>query len=594
MFTKLTTKQIEQKISFINAYLDNRNASDSSIFDSNANVVIKNIATLENEINKDINIQINRKLVSLKIEQLFGKQLAVDYIRQIENHEIYIHDETSFKPYCASISMYPLLVNGLRDLGGEHQKPLDLQSFCSMFVNLVFAVASQFAGAIATVEFLMYFDYFARKDFGEDYINNKQKDIEKLFQHVVYSINQPAAARGYQSVFWNISIYDKEYFEGMFENFHFPDFSKPKWHSINLLQKFFMKWFNKERNIALLTYPVITAACLIKDSQILDKEFEDFIVEELSEGNSFFIFINENPNALSSCCRLKNNIKQQRQQFSYSLGAGGVSTGSLNVITINLNRIIQQNIDLKTLVQKIHQYQLAHRKIIEDYLNANMLPVYNAGFISIDQQYLTIGINGLVEAAEFLGHIITPNEKYMHFVESVLKTINKENKIAEKKYNFKFNTEFVPAENLGIKNAQWDKDDNLLVNRDCYNSYLYKVEDRSISILDKFILHGKRFMKYLDGGSAYHCNLEDYPTKETFKKLLSVAAKEGCEYFCFNIKMTLCNLCQYIDKRTLSYCKKCGTNNVDHATRIIGYLKKISNFSTQRQKESALRFYKKL
>ena len=38
-------------------------------------------------------------------------------------------------------------------------------------------------------------------------------------------------------------------------------------------------------------------------------------------------------------------------------------------------------------------------------------------------------------------------------------------------------------------------------------------------------------------------------------------------------------------------CPKCGSKNIDYATRIIGYLKRISNFSEARQKEAAKRFY---
>ena len=197
----------------------------------------------------------------------------------------------------------------------------------------------------------------------------------------------------------------------------------------------------------------------------------------------------------------------------------------------------------------------------------------------------------MVEAAESQGLDINLNEKYMSFVENILKTISEENEKATKETGYKFNTEFVPAENLGVKNANWDKEDGLKVNRNCYNSYLYKVEDDEISILDKFQMHGKRFMKYLDGGSAYHCNLAEYPTKEGFKKLLSVAAMEGCEYFCFNVRVTCCNECGYIDKHTLTKCSKCGSCKIDYATRVIGYLTKVSSWSKERREEHERRMY---
>ncbi|HIP36335.1 MAG TPA: anaerobic ribonucleoside-triphosphate reductase [Crocinitomix sp.] len=586
---RLTTNQIDQKINFIHNYIRANNAADGSKMDANANVSSKNIATMEAELNKDINIQVNRQLVKNKIEILFGTDLSNEYIRQIENHEIYVHDETSLKPYCVSISMYPFLLDGLTKLGGESTAPKHLESFCGEFVNLVFAVSSQFAGALATVEFLLYFDYFARKDYGDNYINTHSQIINNHLQHVVYAINQPAAARGYQSVFWNVTIYDEFYFNSMFQDFSFPDFEKPKWENISKLQNHFMKWFNKEREKAILTFPVVTAAMLIEKGEPKDSKFANMCAQELSEGNSFFIYQSERADSLASCCRLRNEISDNT--FSYSLGAGGVSTGSINVITINMNRLVQNKINLKVQIDKIHKYQVAYRKLIEEYKRAGMLPVYDAGFISLDKQFLTIGINGMVEAAESQGILAQNTKRYKDFVTSRLKIIYDANKKAKIKYGYMFNTEFVPAENLGVKNAKWDKEDGLFVPRDCYNSYFYPVEDVSINSIDKIMMHGEDVIRYLDGGSALHLNLEESPNKEGFLKLIKATAMAGCNYFCFNIKITICNECNHIDKKTLQKCPKCLSKNIDYATRVIGYLKKVSNFSSNRQKEHNLRYY---
>ena len=538
---------------------------------------------------KDFFVQINRAKVSGKIRELFGQDLAEEYLRQIEAHEIYVHDETSLKPYCVSVTMYPFLREGLSKLGGESQAPKHLASFCGSFINFVFAVSSQFAGAVATVEFLTYFDYFARKDFGDNYLETHRKEIENHLQQVVYSINQPAAARGYQSVFWNISIYDQYYFDAMFGNFVFPDFERPNWESTAKLQRFFMRWFNQERTKAILTFPVVTAAMLTEQGKCKDSAFADEVAQELAEGNAFFIYQSDNPDSLASCCRLRNEIADHT--FSYSLGAGGVATGSINVITINMNRLVQDGRDLATEVSKIHQYQYAYRKLMEEYLAAGMLPVYDAGFISLDKQFLTIGINGMVEAAESQGLTVGYNPEYMAFVQERLKIIFQANQAASKKYGVKFNTEFVPAENLGVKNAKWDKADGYFVPRECYNSYFYVVEDEEINALDKFLLHGKELIEWLDGGSALHLNLDEALPQSGYRSLLDIAAKTGCNYFCVNVKITICNECQHIDKRTRHQCAKCGSSNIDYGTRVIGYLKRVSAFSSARQKEHGLRFY---
>lgn len=586
---RLTPLQIAEKQNFIGQYVHATNAADGSKMDANANVTHKNIATLEAELTKDYVIQINRAQIEGKIGELFSDELAQEYIRQIEAHEIYVHDETSLKPYCASISLYPFLLDGLTKLGGESKAPKHLASFCGSFINLVFAISAQFAGAIATVEFLTYFDYFARQEFGDDYLATHGKEIDNHLQHVVYALNQPAAARGYQSVFWNISLYDRYYFEALFEHFVFPDHSAPHWHSVERLQTYFMRWFNQEREKSLLTFPVVTAAMLTENELVKDTQFAQMCATQISEGNSFFVYQSESADSLASCCRLRNEISDNT--FSYTLGAGGVSTGSINVITINMNRLIQDGRDLLTEVEKIQRYQVAYRAIIDDYLSHGMLPVYDAGFIHLDKQFLTLGINGMVEAAEFLGINVDTGDDYREFVDRQLEVIYQANRRAKELYGYQFNTEFVPAENLGIKNAQWDKADGYQVPRACYNSYFYVVEDSAINHLDKFVLHGKAFTRYLDGGSALHLNLEETLSPTNALNLLNIAAKTGCSYFCINVKITLCNECSHIDKKTLSRCPQCDSTDIDHGTRVIGYLKRVSAFSEGRRKEHQRRFY---
>ena len=586
---RLDNAQIAGKLDFMRRYIAANNAADGSTMDANANVTQKNIATMEAELMKDFFVQINRAQVSGKIAQLFGQDCADEYLRQIEAHEIYVHDETSLKPYCVSVTLYPFLLDGLRTLGGESDAPKHLASFCGSFVNLVFAISAQFAGAVATVEFLSYFDYFARKDYGDDYLRSHRAELANHLQQVVYSINQPAAARGYQSVFWNISVYDRHYFEAMFGNFVFPDLSRPDWQSVSALQEFFLNWFNQERRRALLTFPVVTAAMLTAEGNCKDMPFAQMLAQQLAEGNSFFMYLSDNPDSLASCCRLRNAVEDR--SFSYTLGAGGVATGSINVISINMNRLEQDGRDLAQEVAKIHQYQYAYRKLMEDYQAAGMLPVYDAGFITLDKQFLTIGINGMVEAAESQGIRPGYHAQYVEFVQSRLKTIFEANQAASKHYGVKFNTEFVPAENLGVKNAKWDKADGYAVKRDCYNSYFYAVEDDSINALDKFLLHGKELIDWLDGGSALHLNLDEALPASGYLSLLNIAAKTGCNYFCVNVRITICNDCEHIDKRTLCACPACGSDNIDYGTRVIGYLKRVSAFSGGRRKEHALRHY---
>lgn len=601
-----------EKVKFLTDYCAASNAATGSKYDANANVEHKNIATLIGELPKSNFIRLNRRLLTDRIKKMYGKELADRYIYMLDRHFIYKNDETSLANYCASITMYPWLIGGTLSIGGNSTAPTNLKSFCGGFVNMVFMVSSMLSGACATPEFLMYLNYFIGKEYGSDYWRNadkvvdmsiKQRTIDKIvtdcFEQIVYSINQPSGARNYQAVFWNIAYYDRPYFESLFGVFRFPDGSKPDWDSLSWLQKRFMKWFNKERTKTVLTFPVETMALLTKNGDVIDTEWGDFTAEMYSEGHSFFTYMSDNADSLSSCCRLRNEI--QDNGFSYTLGAGGVSTGSKSVLTININRCVQyaekQGIDYKEFLSDVtdlvHKVQLAYNENLKELQRAGMLPLFDAGYINIARQYLTIGVNGLVEAAEFLGLKINDNPDYLAFVRSVLGIIEQYNKQYRSK-EVLFNCEMIPAENVGVKHAKWDREDGYFVPRDCYNSYFYVVEDNSLNVIDKFKLHGAPYIEHLTGGSALHMNLEEHLSKPQYRQLLKVAATEGCNYFTFNIPNTICNDCGHIDKRYLKECPHCHSHNIDYMTRVIGYLKRVSNFSAARQEESMRRYYAKV
>ena len=598
-----------ERIKFLSDYCAEGNAATGSKYDANANVEHKNIATLIGELPKGSFIRLNRRLLTDRIKKMYGKEMADRYIDLLTHHFIYKNDETNLANYCASITMYPWLIGGTASIGGNSTAPTNLKSFCGGFINMVFIVSSMLAGACATPEFLMYLNYFIGQEYGEDYWKNPEKEVDlslkhrtldkvitDCFEQIVYSINQPTGARNFQAVFWNISYYDKYYFESIFGDFRFPDGSKPDWNGLSWLQKRFMKWFNKERTKAVLTFPVETMALLSKDGEPMDKEWGDFTAEMYAEGHSFFTYMSENADSLASCCRLRNEINDNG--FSYTLGAGGVSTGSKSVLTINLNRCIQYAVNnkmdykeyLTDIIDLCHKVQLAYNENLKEFQKAGMLPLFDSGYINIARQYLTIGVNGLVEAAEFMGLKINPNPEYLQFVQTVLGLVEKKNKEYRTK-EVMFNCEMIPAENVGVKHAKWDREDGYFVPRDCYNSYFYVVEDTSLTIIDKFKLHGAPYIEHLTGGSALHMNLEEHLTKEQYAQLLRVAAKEGCNYFTFNIPNTICNDCGNIDKRYLHECPKCHSKNVDYMTRVIGYLKRVSNFSQPRQQEASRRYY---
>lgn len=624
---------IKERAEYIESYTNSSdNAATASEIDANANIQNKNVATLEAELYKTANTDLSRYRIVQKLKELYEEE-APDYITDLKSKMIYKHDEGSapaIKPYCVAVNMYPFLNKGTATLDRLNTSaPQNLSSFTGQFNNLVFLLSSQFQGAVAFGEFFNIFAYYCAKEYGESFYNNdeaivystafKNKTIsdliEQAFQNVVYTINQPAGNRSYQSSFTNISYYDKNYWHSLFSEFVFPDGTKANWEAVDYLQKKFMKWFNKERKKCLLTFPVETVAMLSDGKDIIDQDYKQFVAEMYAEGHSFFTYISDNADSLSSCCRLRNKL--DKNAFSFTSGLTGVATGSKSVITINLNRVIQNAVhgeefsepakskDLKKIkeyllpiLERIYAYHTAYNELLWDLYNKNMLPVYSEGYIDLNQQFLTIGINGLNEAAEYLGFAISDNDGYQSFCNMITSTISEQNRLHEVSvgsHKLKFNCEFVPAENLAVKNYNWDKEDGYWVpdDRNCYNSYFYKPDDPNISVLEKFRLHGKRYVETLDGGVALHCNLEEHLSKDQYIKLIEYAVHEGTNYFTFNIPNSQCNDCGHISKHKIDRCPKCGSMNITWWTRIIGYLRPISNFSKGRRIEAKKRVYSK-
>lgn len=626
---------IRERIDYMDKYSQsNDNAATSSETDANANVTMKNVANLEGEVYKTTNRIIQRQRMKDKLNEMFP-EVTKKYEEDLNHHIIYTHDEATtpvLKQYCMAVSLYPLMMEGVGNIDGiTPSAPNDLQSFSGQITNLVFLLSSQCKGAVAVGEYFIALNYYIVKEFGEKWYEkldeitttahcNKQRTIRnaiyKAFKQFIYGVNQPAGNRSYQSPFTNVSYYDHTYFNSLFGEFSYPDGTKPQWEAIDCLQKLFMKFFNKLRTKQILTFPVETMAMVYdpETNDIIDKDYKDFTAEMYAEGHSFFTYISDSADSLASCCRLRNELAENT--FNPTSGLTGVMTGSCNVITLNINRIVQDcakkysiikerfgkdkwesciKNELIDILERVYKYHIAFKTMLYDLEDKGMFAASNGGYIHISKLYSTIGINGLNEAARFLGLEVGNNPEYIEFLQLILGTIKEENKkhsIHDKKRPFLFNSEVVPAEGLGGKNYNWDKEDGYWVPDDenLYNSYFYDAHDDT-SVLDKFILHGRQTYQFTDGGSAAHINLEDHLSKEQYLKLIDFAIANGTNYFTFNIPNSKCDDCGYITKHPIIECPKCHSKNITQYTRVIGYLRPIKSFGKDRQIEASHRTY---
>lgn len=627
---------IRERINYMTNYADSDdNAASSSETDPNANVTQKNVANLDGEVYKTKNRIIQRQRMKGKLNALYP-EIAKQYEKDLNHHIIYTHDEASvptLKFYCQADSLYPLMVEGVGNIDGvTPTPPNDLQSFSGQITNLTFLLSSQCKGAVAFGEYFIALNYYIIAEFGDKWyekldcvvtnshckVQRTVRDfIEKAFKQFIYGINQPAGNRSYQSPFTNISYYDHTYFSSLFGEFYYPDGTKPQWEAVDCLQRLFMKFFNKLRTKQILTFPVETMAMVYdpKTNDIIDKGYKDFTAEMYAEGHSFFTYISDSADSLASCCRLRNELAENT--FNPTSGLTGVMTGSCNVITLNINRIIQdcnkayglkrnggwkENTSfikdyLVDILQRVYKYHIAFKTMLYEQEEKGMFAACNGGYIHMNKLYSTIGINGLNEAAKFLGLEVSNNKEYIEFLQLVLGTIKEQNKlhsIHDSKRPFLFNSEVVPAESLGGKNYRWDKKDGYIVPEDenLYNSYFFDAHDNT-SVLDKMILHGRQTAQYCDGGSACHINLEDHLSKEQYLKLIDFAIANGTNYFTFNIPNSKCDDCGYITKHPITECPKCHSKNITQYTRVIGYLRPIKSFGKDRQIEASKRVYSK-
>lgn len=635
-------RMLWRKIQYMDKYIDsNENAATMSNTDGNANTSAKNVATLEPEVFKDDFRTIQRYRMKRKLKQIYP-EVAYDYERDIEGHEIYVHDEAStptLKQYCMAVSLYPLMLEGCGVLDKTTpSEPNDLQSFSGQLVNSIFTLSAQCKGAVAVGSYFIALNYYIIAEYGEKWYehlddivtsSNCKKSrtmrnmIEKTFKQFVCGINQPAGNRGYQSPFTNISYYDHTYFSSLFGTFYYPDGTQPEWEAVDALQRLFMNWFNQWRLRQLVAFPVETMAMVYdpKTGDIIDKDYKDLTAEMYAKGHSFFTYISDSADSLASCCRLRNELAENT--FSPTSGMTGIKTGSANVITLNVNRIIQNYFGpykheevvkkelwndsvhrsefvkyLTSILERVYKYHIAYKTMLYEWESKGAYASSNGGFINIKDLYSTIGINGLNEAARFLGLEVSNNPEYIQFLQLVLGTIKEQNKkhsIHDKKRPFLFNSECVPAESLGGKNYRWDKSDGYWVPEDenLYNSYFYNAHDNT-SVLDKFILHGRQTASYCDGGSALHCNLQDHLSKEQYLKLIDFAVSQGTNYFTFNIPNSQCDDCHFITKHPIKVCPKCGGSHITQYTRIIGYLRPITAFGSDRKIEAKERTYSTL
>lgn len=500
------------------------------------------------------------------------------------------------KSYCFAFSLDEMVQKGLPFVHRvKIGPPKHLTSFINLTIQFVAYASNQIAGAVALPDFFTYLDYFARKDYGENYFDKPEacKIIQQELQSLIWSMN--FEFRACQSAFTNLSMYDEYFLKDLFQKTVYPDNSFPNYESIAKLQEFYMRWFVDISKEQTFTFPVNTVNLYCDDDgKIHDEKFLN-LVSELNCYNGTFNIFTGPLGVLSSCCRLRNDAN--KAGYQNSLGAGGISIGSHRVVTLNLAHIAYRSDDNDDFMKKLENYASyahsildAHYKIVQDNIKSRKLPLYFYNFMYLSRQFSTIGFIALNECCEIMNMDITTKEG-QSFAASILDRLNTINEGLSKKDGRIRNLEQIPGESAAVSFAKKDK---ILFNNHPYKIYSnqYIPLWKNVDIHERIQLQGM-FDKKCSGGAICHLNVSDSLSSEQMKTLIITASKMGCIYYAVNMNLCRCKTCGklFIGKFTKSPCHDA---DVTYYIRVVGFLTPVDSWIEARRDEYKTRqFYTK-
>jgi len=583
----------------------------SASIDVNANVRSTNIYTFFSEFPKIYLKELSLFLIWKCLKELFGLDVADEFIKQEITGGIYTHDlfHAAFIPYCYAYSLGEIVRNGLQFIENIKSSPAKhLNTFIQHVIQFVMFASNQSSGAVGLPDLFVWMWYYVKKDLETGYIpkDNWQEHVKQAFQVFTYSINQPI--RGTQSPYVNVTYLDREYIKSIFKDETYPDGTKiiDELENIIMLQKMYWQWISDEREKQMFTFPVMTASLLFKNCNFLDEDSARFINKVNMKWQDTNLYLADSVDAVASCCRLQSSTKQIKLSLmpnklagmANSIGGSDLNIGSFKVITINLPRIsLETNGDIQQFFEILRKRLdltmkalKAVRSLIEDRINKGLLPLYTFRLMNLDRQYGTIGITGVWEAASLIDGLTTKlvdgyqyTNDGIEFVDKVLNTISEETEEGRYIYGFTFNIEQVPAEKAAVTLAEKDR---YLFNQP-FNIYSNQWIPLNVNTnMINRIYYSSLFDSKVNGGAILHLNIDGQITDEEYSfQLIKQIAESNVKYFTFNTKISVC------EENHAFYgnvCPICGKPVVDYFTRIVGYLVPSKAFNKVRKEHDLI------
>lgn len=569
--------------------------ADASI-DANANVDDVSVIAYNTELPKPFFRYNSYYILWEMLKKLYNHEKANEIIEMQLTGDIYIHDfhgVGSGMPYCFNYSTYDIAMRGLPMVKKITSKPpKHLYAFKSQVEQFTVIASNSTLGATGLADLLVIMSWYVqkildnRKDAHFEFKTDRDiwNYVKETLVSMIYTINQPMRAN--QSPFTNISLYDDNFLKNMIGDYIFPDGRELNINVIKKIQQIFSNIMNEELGRTPVTFPVTTGCLSVdKDRNIQDEEFLDFVAEQ-SLKFGYINFYAGSSSTLSSCCRLRSETDNE---YFNSFGSGSSKIGSLGVCSINLPRLAIKYSNESEYIENL-EYMVrisgtvnnAKREIIKGRIKNGNLPLYSMGYMELDRQYSTAGVNGFNETLELMGYNIL-NEDGQSFGLEIIETFNRVNKELEEKYDSPHNCEQVPGENMSIKMVQKDKLMGFSIPYEIYSNQFIPLTTKA-NLLDRIKIQGV-FDKHFSGGAIAHLNIEQkIEDKEKVKELIKVAVKMGVVYFALNYNIQRCsNNHMSVGKKEL--CVVCGGDITDNFTRVVGFLTNTKNWHKIRRSE---------
>lgn len=581
---------------------DNKNTADNTI-DSNANVSSKDIQSLCKEKGKPHDKLIAFNKIFYELQKKYGIQTAREWLSLELGPYLYMHDAPSatYFPYCFAYDLSRLAKEGLFFIDNyNNEPPRHLQTFLDDVIEYISFMSNRSSGACGIPDIIIWMFYFWKKDVENNYfLVSPEYYLKQAYQKLVFRLNQKFYRDQTQTVFSNVSIFDRVYLEELFGGREYPDgtFVIDYIEEIMDAQKLFMEVISETRRTQLFTYPVLTYSLIYKDGKFVDEEFARWASNHNRKWNDANFFISETAGALSNCCRLISDTTQL-DPFINSIGGTALSVGSVKVSTMNLEAIALEHPDnqeefLERLkyIQDIDMKALdVVRHIIQRNIEKGLLPNFVDGGMEMDKMFCTVGFLGLYEVMEIYGYINTDefgNKSYSDdgiiFASKIFDAMNHNKEEFVKDKDYKINLESVPGESAAVKLAAKDR---LVFGEEKTHEIL---SNQWIPLTAKCTIKEKvrlssLFDRKCGGGVISHINIEsEFPTEESAWKMLNYLAENKVIYFAFNSKINECeNHHGFVGSST---CPECGGKIIDTYQRIVGYLVPSRNYSSARKKE---------